>query len=53
MSKVYTSADQLIGGTPLVEFTHIERPRAWKQNCWPSWNTSIQPDPLRTELPKK
>ncbi len=25
MSKVYTSADQLIGGTPLVEFTHIEK----------------------------
>ncbi len=25
MSKVYTSADQLIGSTPLVEFTHIEK----------------------------
>lgn len=25
MSKVYTSADQLIGSTPLVELTHIER----------------------------
>lgn len=24
MSKVYTSADQLIGGTPLLELTHIE-----------------------------
>ena len=25
MSKVYTSADQLIGKTPLLEFTHIEK----------------------------
>ena len=25
MSKVYTSADQLIGGTPLLELTHIEK----------------------------
>ncbi len=24
MSKIYTAADQLIGGTPLLEFTHIE-----------------------------
>ena len=24
MSKIYTSADQLIGGTPLLEFSHIE-----------------------------
>lgn len=25
MNRVYTSADQLIGGTPLLELTHIER----------------------------
>ncbi len=25
MSKVFTSADQLIGGTPLLELTHIEK----------------------------
>ncbi len=25
MSRVYTSADQLIGGTPLLELTHVER----------------------------
>ena len=24
MSKIYTSADQLIGKTPLLELTHIE-----------------------------
>ena len=25
MSKVYSSADQLIGSTPLLELTHIEK----------------------------
>ena len=25
MSKIYTSADQLIGHTPLLELTHIEK----------------------------
>ncbi len=25
MSRIYTSADQLIGGTPLLELTHIEK----------------------------
>lgn len=25
MSKIYTSADQLIGKTPLLELTHLEK----------------------------
>ena len=25
MSRIYTSADQLIGATPLLELSHIER----------------------------
>lgn len=25
MGKIYTSVDQLIGGTPLLELTHLER----------------------------
>ena len=25
MSRIYTSADQLIGHTPLLELTHIEK----------------------------
>ena len=25
MSKIFTSADQLIGHTPLLELTHIEK----------------------------
>ena len=31
MSKIYTSADQLIGHTPLLELTHIETPRTLRQ----------------------
>ena len=30
MSKIYTSADQLIGSTPLLEFTHIEKKHGLK-----------------------
>ncbi len=31
MSKIYTSADQLIGHTPLLELTHIEAAEAGSQ----------------------
>ena len=30
MSKIYTSADQLIGSTPLLELTHIEKKHGLK-----------------------
>ena len=30
MSRIYTSADQLIGGTPLLEITHIEKEEGLK-----------------------
>ena len=30
MARIYTSADQLIGNTPLLELTHIERERGLK-----------------------
>ncbi len=30
MSRIYTSADQLIGGTPLLELTHIEKEEGLK-----------------------
>lgn len=30
MSKIYTSADQLIGKTPLMELTHIEKEHGLK-----------------------
>ena len=32
MSKIYTSADQLIGHTPLLELTHYNLPHFWS-NC--------------------
>ena len=43
MSNIYTSADQLIGKTPLLELTHIEkarkpleinRNRRNRESCW-------------------
>ena len=46
MSKIYTSADQLIGHTPLLELTHIEKEeQPARQAFWPSWNTSTPPVP--------
>ncbi len=42
MSKIYTSADQLIGSTPLLELTHIEKKHDQ------SLSTSTRPAPLRT-----
>ena len=41
MSKIYTSADQLIGHTPLLELTHIENAE----------NLSTPPAPSRTVSP--
>ena len=33
MSKIYTSADQLIGHTPLLELTHIENAATFRITC--------------------
>ncbi len=43
MSKIYTSADQLIGKTPLMELTHIEK-RTWAESkkSWQNWNILIR-----------
>ena len=43
MSKIYTSADQLIGHTPLMELTHIEKNENLAAKSWPSWNISTPP----------
>ena len=45
MSKIYTSADQLIGHTPLLELTHIEK----KENL-NAHILSIPPVPSRIVL---
>ena len=48
MANIYTSADQLIGRTPLLELTHIEKALAWRPASWPSWSISIPPAASRT-----
>ena len=44
MANIYTSADQLIGKTPLLELTHIERSEGLE--------ASTPPDLLRIVLRK-
>ena len=53
MSKIYTSADQLIGKTPLLELAHIEKDLDLKARSSPSSNTSTPPAPLRTASQRK
>lgn len=38
MSVIYTSADQLIGKTPLLELTHIEKSITLRQKSLQSLN---------------
>ncbi len=45
MSKIYTSADQLIGKTPLLELTHLEGHEGWRPRSWASWNILTPPVP--------
>ena len=40
MSKIYTSADQLIGRTPLLELTHIEAAEGLQARSLASWSIS-------------
>ena len=40
MSKIYTSADQLIGHTPLLELTHIENAENLEAKILPSRTVS-------------
>lgn len=52
MSKVYTSADQLIGSTPLVELTHIEREDGLKARIIGKLEFLIPQALLRIGLPR-
>ena len=45
MAKIYTSADQLVGKTPLLELTHIEQELGLKAKLLPSLNTLTPPAP--------
>lgn len=51
MSKIYTSADQLIGHTPLLELTHIENAENLEAKFSLNWNISTPPVPSRTVSP--
>ena len=44
MSKIYTSADQLIGKTPLLELVRVEQAEGLEAKVLVSWNTSIPPE---------
>lgn len=50
MSKIYTSADQLIGHTPLLELTHIEKKENLNAHILAKWSISIPPVPSRIVL---
>ena len=52
MSNIYTSADQLIGKTPLLELTHIEKALTSRRRSSPSWSTSTPPAASRTASPR-
>ena len=46
MGNVYKKLTSLIGNTPLLELTKIERLKFWS-----SWNTSTQAEALKTVWP--
>ena len=52
MSRIYTSADQLIGRTPRLELVHLEQDEHRKPASWPSWNISTPPEAPRTGSPR-
>ncbi len=53
MSKIYTSADQLIGHTPLLELTHLEKTENLEAKILLNWNISTPPAPSRTVSPRR
>ena len=52
MSKIYTSADQLIGHTPLLELTHIEKDENLSAKLLAKLEYFNPPVPSRTASPK-
>ena len=45
MSHIYTSADQLIGKTPLLELTHIEKSEGLEALTLPVLSRTASPKP--------
>ena len=52
MSNIYTSADQLIGKTPLLELTHIEKAHDLKAKIVAKLEYFNPPAASRTVLPR-
>ena len=53
MSKIYTSADQLIGKTPLLELTHIEKKYGLKAKILAKLEYLTRQDRSRTESQRR
>lgn len=53
MGHIYEGTLGLIGNTPLVELTHIEKKFGLNQDYLQSWSTLIRLDLLRTVSQKK
>ena len=53
MGKIYKSAADLIGNTPLVEVGHIEEKFGLKQEFLLNLSISMQQEALRTELQRQ
>lgn len=53
MANIYEGTLELIGHTPLVEFKHIEKKFALRQDFLQSWSTLTRQDLLRTVLQKR
>lgn len=45
MGTPFTSADQLIGKTPLLELTRLEQKHGWPPVYLPRWRPSSPPAP--------
>ena len=52
MSKIYTSADQLIGKTPLLELVHLEKEEGLNARILAKLEYLTPPEVQKTVLPK-
>ena len=50
MGKIYKNATELIGKTPLVEFSNIEKKLGLEARILENWNISIRQEASKTVL---
>ena len=48
---IYSKITELIGNTPLVELTNLEKEENLDARVSQKWNSLIQPEALKIELP--